>query len=263
MLQGSHLRRVRPTAAVALSLLIPAAVSAQSAISVRAGLISYFEGPVELSDPTKSQKAAGGLIHIEEGQLLTTKRGRAELLLLPGVFLRAGEQSEVEMVSSQISDVRVRLFSGSIVINLINKSSKDSVSILCRQAVVRFAKHGLYRIDDRPGEPPFVKVFRGKALITAFGSEHVVKSKQFMLLTKPVAGESISAFDRSDLDSLDRWSRKRAKAIAYGQRARRLAKESREPKQTFHVPPPSTPQSPLGYKCPCPSTSAGRLQGQK
>ncbi len=238
MLRGSHLRRVRPTAAVALSLLIPAAVSAQSAISVRAGLVSYFEGPVELSDQTESQKAGGGLIHIEEGQLLTTKGGRAELLLLPGVFLRAGEQSEVEMVSSQISDVRVRLSSGSIVINLINKSSKDSVSILCRQAVVRFAKPGLYRIDDRPGEPAFVKVFRGKALITAFGSEHVVKSKQFMLLTKPVAGESISAFDRSDLDSLDRWSRKRAQAIAYGERARRLAKESREPKQTFHIPPP-------------------------
>ena len=94
------------------------------------------------------------------------------------------------MVSSQLSDVRVRLLSGSIVIDLINKSSKDSVSILWHQAVVQFDKPGLYRIDDRPGEPPLVKVFRGRALISAFGSEHAVKSKQFMLLTKSVAGES-------------------------------------------------------------------------
>ncbi len=110
--------------------------------------------------------------------------------------------------------MQVRLLSGSIIVDLTDKSNRDAASVLCRDAVVRFGKRGVYRFDALDGEPASLRVFRGQAHVVAFGSEYKVRSKQSLLLTETGGELDIGRFDPSKKDSLDLWSRERAKLVA-------------------------------------------------
>ena len=79
---------------------------AQSVISAHSGVIHYFEGSVYLGDqPLESH--LGKFSSVPQGGELRTEKGRAEVLLTPGVFLRMGESTKIRMVSNQLSDTRV------------------------------------------------------------------------------------------------------------------------------------------------------------
>ena len=58
------------------------------------------------------------LAHVSEGGRLMTREGRAEIVLSPYGVLRLDEHTEVELVSNDITDARVRLISGSIIFDL-------------------------------------------------------------------------------------------------------------------------------------------------
>ena len=218
---GSRLKtriesRLSPTMAAALMLAgsLACQLGAQSVISLRPGLIHYTEGKVLLSGAKGQQGRRGKFVHLRTGQRLSTKGGHAELVLLPGTFLRQDDNSEIEMLSAKNSGVEFRLISGSIFVDIAKGTSKDLLTLKCGASVVQFEKRGLYRCDNQPGKDPSLSVYRGKASVAAFGRQFQLKSERSI----PVAQDSqpllIATFNRSKKDAFAKWNQTRANAIA-------------------------------------------------
>ena len=98
----------------------------------RAGLILYVEGDVVLrgqagNEPSRAQQ------HLEAGQRLRTGGGRAEVVLAPGLLLGLGESTELEMVQPHLSDLKVRLISGSAALHVVSNTYLDGALGSLRQ----------------------------------------------------------------------------------------------------------------------------------
>src|SRR5262252_7619893 len=134
----------------------------QSVISTHAGVVHFFEGAVYLGDqPLESH--LGKFPTLPQGGELRTEKGRAEVLLTPGVFLRVGEKTTIRMIANQLSDTRVELVSGSAVIDSAEPASGTSVKLVYKNWSVHFLEQGVYRINS---DPPHLWVFNGKAEIS-------------------------------------------------------------------------------------------------
>src|SRR6266700_3014378 len=72
------------------------------------GRVNYIEGQASLNGAALPDRAAGNA-RLYPGQALTTQNGRAEILLTPGIFLRTGDRSAVEMVSPGLTHTVVTL----------------------------------------------------------------------------------------------------------------------------------------------------------
>src|SRR3954469_9434726 len=84
--------------------LVGGAAWAQSAISARAGMIHYSEGNVAIDGQRVDSSTSSYQEYkfVNEGETLATNRGRAEVLLNPGTFLRVTDNSSVRLISSQL-----------------------------------------------------------------------------------------------------------------------------------------------------------------
>ena len=213
-------------ASVFCLLILPAASFAQTAISAQAGLIHYAEGQVFIDTERPSPTKGAGLHHLEEGERLRTESGRAEMNLGPSSFVHVGEDSAVEIVSAKLGAVKLRWISGSGIVHVLKKPQENTISLLLAKSSVQFRKKGLYRIDAQDGRSPVLKVFRGRAGVSIDGSGYEVTSKRSLALDGVAGGHSGVKFDRSDKDSLDRWSRQRAR-----QRALELAAAERSKRE--------------------------------
>ncbi len=165
--------------------------------------------------------------HLEEAQQMRTEKGRAEIMLDPVTFLRLNEESRVEMVKADLSDVRVRVHAGSVLVEVRKKPASGEISILSGDAVVAVDHKGLFRIDTFPDGPPRLRVFRGEFIASLGGVEFEVGSKESLVLTDsgtpPVVGKS-----DSEQDAFDRWNRKRASGLDQDERARQQAAQRGE-----------------------------------
>src|SRR6185503_9015823 len=112
--RGCLVRLIRLVPVVMLAV-VPAVICAQNVVSARAGLVHHADGRVLLDDKPIVHKVTQ-FSEVKENSELRTERGRAEILLTPGVFLRLGEDSRLTMLSSKLTDVRVRLDAGSAVV---------------------------------------------------------------------------------------------------------------------------------------------------
>ena len=95
---------------LALAVSATAAFS-QQMISARAGMVHYIEGKVFAGDQQLEDKF-GSFPQIKENQVLRTEEGRAEVLLTPGVFLRAGENTSFRMITNRLIYTRLEFLSG-------------------------------------------------------------------------------------------------------------------------------------------------------
>lgn len=182
---------------------------AQAVISVRSGLVHYFEGPVSI-DGQPLQPHLGKFANLAEGsELRTGKSGRAELLLTPGVFLRIGENSAVRMTANALSDTRVALLAGSAIVDSRDRGDSAPVTLLCNGWKVVQAEKGVYRVDFDPAQ---VVVTEGEAQASQ-GSAAAVKVAQGMELplTATTATEEPAPAAH---DALSEWEQGRAEAIS-------------------------------------------------
>ena len=94
-------------AAVVFLALVPA-TWAQAVISAHSGLVNFVEGDVKIADQTV--KLNGAIFpDVKVGQTLSTQKGRAEVLLTPGVFLRLDNNTSFRMVSNKLTDTQVEI----------------------------------------------------------------------------------------------------------------------------------------------------------
>ena len=140
--------------------------------------------------------------------VLSTKEGRAEVLLNPGSFLRVGENSSIRLASSSLTRPSVEVLSGSVVLEVAAESKDELVTLTWKDVVLSLVKHGVFRLDT---DPAGLRVFDGEVSVTSAGHQ-VTVGKGKML---PFDGTwALAKFDAEQTDSLDRWSGRRASYLA-------------------------------------------------
>src|SRR5580658_3127655 len=103
---------------LALLLLGTHAASAQYVVSTRAGTIHYIRGQVSVDgQPVRSTPLQFPML--QEGQVLRTGNGRAEVLLGPGAFLRLGEHGALRMLDTRLENTQGQAHEGAAVVELV------------------------------------------------------------------------------------------------------------------------------------------------
>ena len=135
-------------------------------------------------------------------------------MLVPNGFVRLAPNSSLEMVLTGADSARFRLHNGSALVDLKDVWDDESVSAVADDVEILFRKAGLYRIDSSEGEPPEVKVFRGKARVEGPSGRTDVKGKKMVTLSASDAKPAAIKFDPAQTDGLDEWNRARDKILA-------------------------------------------------
>jgi hypothetical protein len=176
-------------------------------ISQQAGLIHYAEGRVLLNSSALAMQP-GRFRQMRQEDMLSTRAGRAEVLLNPGSFLRLGEETTVRLASGSLIEPSFEAVAGSVVLEM-NESSKDvSLNAIWKGVIVKPEKRGVYRLDADAGR---LSVFEGKALVRGGGK--VIEVKEGRTLAFGGAWVPVK-FNVKQTDALDRWSGRRAVALA-------------------------------------------------
>jgi hypothetical protein len=99
---------------------------------------------------------------MQPGQEIATANGKAEILLTPGIFLRLGEDSTVQMVSKNLTRTEVRLERGRANVEVDQIYKQNIVLIDFANGQTQLLQHGLYTFDANNST---VRVFDGKAAV--------------------------------------------------------------------------------------------------
>ena len=181
---------------------------AQQVISAHAGMIHYVEGDVTIDGTTVHPKFAE-FPDVKNDQVLATGEGRAEVLLTPGVFLRLAENSSVRMISNALTDTRIEVVSGSVLVEAGELLPDNAVTFEMRGTRLAIPKRGVYRIDAAASR---VSIFDGQAVITAGTGKITAKKGQQVAITD--GNLSAQKFDVKSTDAFYRWNARRAGYIA-------------------------------------------------
>jgi len=157
----------------------------QVAISTTPGLLLYSEGQVFL-DEDQVEFEPAQLATLKLGQRFRVADGRAELLLSPRALIWMGKQSELEFLSEDLLNVRVRLTEGSAFIQVMGHSGREQaspLSVVCGQTEIQLPGKGLYRFDCDPAlARARLTVHRGIATIQSGQQTYEVRKKQSVIL---------------------------------------------------------------------------------
>jgi len=193
-------------AASTLALSTPG-LFAQSVISAHSGVLNHSIGEVTINGQAPHPKA-GTFAEVKENQELETQIGRAELLLTPGAFLRAGENSAVRMESNKLSDTKLAFLKGSAILDIVEVVAGNAVAVHYQDYNVSFVKKGIYRFDSEPAQ---LRVYSGEAVVTHGGTSIHVKEGRAVPFTPALV---VGKFDNRNGDELYRWAKRRSEYIA-------------------------------------------------
>ena len=142
-----------------------------------------------------------------------------EVLLNPGSFLRLAANSEFEMRSIELDDVRVILHRGSAVVETgggPDETLRIQVATPTGTAIIE--KKGIYRFNVSPTASQYFAV---NGQFTVVPQNVKVKSGNQMTIEGSTFGATgtVAKFDKkASQDALDIWSRDRAKLLAQANR---------------------------------------------
>jgi hypothetical protein len=200
-------------AAVVISLMTADSALAQYVVSARGGLVNYTTGSVTYrtgADP--SWKEVPTHLQLNEGDRLKTQDyGKAELLLVPGSFLRMANNAELAMLNTDLGTVTVELVSGSAILEIGDLPDKGAITVQTPITTVRIKKEGIYRVDV-VSDAMTLTVRHGEAyFIRTDGSlEKVKKNRRALIIGKEY---EIAKFDSDQVDDFDLWSADRAELL--------------------------------------------------
>lgn len=136
-------------------------------VSARPGAINYVEGEASINGKIIQGKAVSGKAFLNRNDTLTTENGKVEVLLTPGVFVRVGEDSQLRMVSPDLTSTQVELVNGSAIVEVDQLVKDNNIQVLDSGATVKLQKNGLYRFTA--GNQPVVQTLDGKADVSVNG----------------------------------------------------------------------------------------------
>jgi hypothetical protein len=180
----------------------------QNANPASPGTLNYVEGQASIEGRALSPKSVGRT-ELQTGQFLSTANGKTEVLLTPGVFLRLGDNSTVQMVSTGLTKTEVKLDKGRANVEVDQIYKQNTILIDLSNGQTELLKKGLYTFD---ADSSTVRVFDGKAAVypgtnlqTNIKPIEVKGGRQLVLtgdLTKP------QHFDKDQAKTTDlyKWS---------------------------------------------------------
>ena len=118
-------------------------VALLAAGATRPGIINCVEGRALLDGKPAAVDGSGNLA-IGPGRLLETEKGRVEVLLTPGVFLRVAEGSAVRMAGAPADQVRLELLRGEILIEAAVTDRRHPLEVLDHGTEARIVRGGVY-----------------------------------------------------------------------------------------------------------------------
>jgi hypothetical protein len=209
-----------------LSLVtLSATAFAQSANSARPGTLNYVEGQASIEGRQLSAQSVGNTT-LEAGQVLATANGKAEILLTPGIFLRLGNDSTVQMVSTDLTHTEVKLEQGRTNVEVDQIYPQNTVLIDLKNGQTQLLKNGLYAFDAGNAT---VRVFDGKAAVYPGANPQanvkpidVKGGHQLALSGEPLKPQGFNK-DQAEADPLYKWSSLRSNYL--GQANLNLAEE--------------------------------------
>jgi hypothetical protein len=133
-------------------------------ISAKAGLVYFVLGRVSI---VGGEQLASGPQHrqLNEGEILFSEVGRAEVLLNAGTVLRIGEMTRLRMDNVELADTRVSIEAGSAVVTVSQIPKLARVAIHIGGVQVAMKSVGVYRLDAGhvDANVPLLRVFKGQA----------------------------------------------------------------------------------------------------
>lgn len=177
----------------------------------RPGTVNYIEGEVHLGGQALSAHDVGS-IDLHAGEVISTQKGRAEVLLTPGVFLRLGDHSAVQMISPDLTLTQVDLMEGKASVEVDEIHPQNDLEVIDGGVTARMIKTGYYEFLARPAT---LLVFKGEAWVkTGNGEIGKVKGHREMVLA-PGTSANPAKFDARDAeDALYNWSSLRSQYLA-------------------------------------------------
>jgi hypothetical protein len=173
--------------------------------------LNYVEGQASIGDQALNSKSIGSA-ELQPGQSLTTKKGKPEVLLTPGVFLRVGANSSVKMISPSLTDTEVEVEQGHAMVEVAEIHPENSIRVSEEGTRTQLLKTGLYDFNRNQEE---LRVFDGKASVEN-GRQHVdVKGGHELTLASNGVFKS-QKFDKKTYEEGDlfRWSSLRSGYLA-------------------------------------------------
>ena len=178
-------------------------------ISAKAGGVNYVEGKVAV---VREQGKSGYLLkgdRVEVGDKVSTGAdGKAEILLNPGSFARLAGNSEFEFQTTALDDLKLKLTSGSAILE-VYADDEFKVTVTLPQAQVVLNRSGVFRLDVLADGRGKISVWKGRI---AFDDFDLKAGRAAILDGKEASG--IAKFDRDDKDEFVAWSQLRARESA-------------------------------------------------
>jgi hypothetical protein len=216
-------------------LMLAGAGLAQRVISAKSGLVLFVLGRVSVEGGRL--KVGESYRQLKDGESLSIERGRAEVLLNPGIILTLGDMSRLRMDDVQLTDACVSLESGSAVVAVNYILKTDRVRLLAGGNVILMRKEGVYRLDVGRTDiaQGLLRVFSGRAEVGRDDSPTmVVKRGESVNLDDSL---TIAKFDPNETDSLQRWASARSRTRA----PRNLVPRPQPPRVGWQLKDPPDP----------------------
>ncbi|MEI9980238.1 MAG: FecR domain-containing protein [Edaphobacter sp.] len=195
--------------ALLLSLAtLSATAFGQTANQARPGTLNYIEGQASIEGRPITPSSAGNTT-LQAGQVLATANGKTEVLLTPGIFVRLGDNSTVQMVSPDLTHTEIRLDRGRANVEVDQIYPQNTILIDLKNGQTQLLKAGLYSFD---ADNSIVRVFDGQAAVYP-GADLLAKVKpidvkggrQLTLNAELLKPQRFNK-DVAETDSLYKWS---------------------------------------------------------
>jgi hypothetical protein len=195
--------------------ILSAAAYGQSGNIARPGTLNYIEGQASIEGRALSPQSVGNTT-LEAGQILATANGRAEILLTPGIFVRLGNDTTVQMVSPDLTHTEIRLEQGHANIEVDQIYAQNTILVDLKNGQTQLLKVGLYAFDAQAAT---VRVFDGKAAVYP-GSDllanikpiEVKGGRQLAFTGEPLKPQGFNK-DQAVADPLYKWSSLRSEYL--------------------------------------------------
>jgi hypothetical protein len=186
-----------------LLLLGTQAAWAQYLVSARAGTVHYIRGQVSV-DGQPLQMTPLKFPMLQEGQVLRTDNGRAEILLGPGVFLRLGEHGALRMLDTHLENAQVEVQQGTALVEVVEIPRGSDIHVVLGPTRTGFKGGGLHRFEAGSNE---LRVFGGQAEVVA--ANQMVEAGRGRVVH---LGDTlyVSKFDPRQKDTLLQWAARRS-----------------------------------------------------
>lgn len=190
-------------------LCAPVAGATESPKAAYPGTVNYVEGQVSIGSQNLGVDQIGSA-RLQPEQTLTTDKGKAEVLLTPGVFLRVGDQSAVQMVSPNLTDTEVAINRGEATVEVDDIYPENRLIVDEGSSKTQLVKNGFYDFDADTG---VIRVFSGKAELTDGDRRISIGGGHEVTLGLPDAKSR--GFDKkANEDDLYQWSSLRSSYVA-------------------------------------------------